>query len=134
MNYPLSKSANRFEFGESNLIPNVALSRSLEYLQGIGIDRIERESTSLVEYLISRLNEANYEVLTPRDPSKRAGIVTFRISKDELDHRRAAIELRTMGILVSPRYGGLRACCHFFNDREDVEILLVTLNDILDRR
>jgi selenocysteine lyase/cysteine desulfurase len=134
MDYPLSRSASRFEFGESNLIPNVALSKSLEYLLGIGIDRIERESTSLVEHLISRLDENGYQVLTPRDPAKRAGIVTFRVTKEETKHREVATELRRRRILVSPRYGGLRACCHLFNDREDVEILLDNLHDILDRR
>jgi selenocysteine lyase/cysteine desulfurase len=134
MNYPLSRSANRFEFGESNLIPNVAFARSLEYLQEIGIKRIERDSKNLVEYLISRLDETGYQVLTPLDPSRRAGIVTFRVAEDESIHREVAMELRRRGILVSPRYGGLRACCHFFNDREDVEVLLDNLRDIIGRR
>jgi len=130
MDYPPSPGANRFEFGEPNLIPNVAFARSMEYLLGLGKRRVEKRSSKIVEYLLGRLGECGYDVLTPADPSMRAGIVTFRAGDGEIPNWEVARRLREMGILVSARYGGIRISCHVFNDSGDVDSLLDGIDEI----
>jgi len=122
--YPLSKAANRFEFGEQSAVLLAGLAASLGLLLKLGTKWIEGRSRKLVAHLISSLDSADMELLSPREPEKRAGITTFRPRGQGRDMRRLAQDLRSKGVLISPRAGGIRASCHFFNDPEDLDKLI----------
>jgi selenocysteine lyase/cysteine desulfurase len=124
LQYPLSSLANRFEFGEHCTILLMGFTRSLEYLLDHGTRRIEKRARGLADYLISRLEECGMDLVTPADPEKRAGIITFHTREYAGGNRALTAELATRGILVSPRIGGIRASCHFFNDAGDVDSLV----------
>ncbi len=129
--YPLSPFANRFEFGEASDVVNLGFAHSMEYLLDHGIRGIEKRSTMLADYLISRLDDLDMEVLTPKHPSRRAGIVTFRPQAYTKGNRALATELAKRGVLVTPRYGGIRASCHFFNDEGDIDALVDQVHSLV---
>ncbi len=130
--YPLSPKANRFEFGSPSEVLFLGLATSMEYLLEVGAHSIESRSRRLVERLISQLQGAGLPVLTPLERSQRAGIVTF-LAGPPRRNRALAEKLVREGILVSPRMGGLRASCHFFNRSDHIDCLLDHVTRMLRR-
>ena len=68
-------------------------------------------------------------LLTPADPSRRAGTVTARFPGR--DSEGIAAELTRRGVVVSPRVGSTRFSMHFYNNSDDIHQALVTLDEVL---
>ncbi|MFK7692258.1 aminotransferase class V-fold PLP-dependent enzyme [Paenibacillus sp. HJGM_3] len=115
--------ARRFELGFPNYPAIYTMNFSAELLLGIGIDRVEAQIERLAGYLIARLSEAGYEVMTPREPERRAGNVSFVCEQGEL----VAARLQGTGIYVWGGDGRLRASVHAFNDSDDIDRLIAAL-------
>lgn len=133
--YRLVQEARRYETsGTANYPGAIGLAASLRLINGIdGSARAER-LFQLTSHLIAGLDQAGLEVVTPREPQHRSGIVTFTLGAAEknvalmeylLDHK----------VLVSVRYtsgvGGVRVSCHFFNSADDLDRLLERIRDYL---
>ena len=95
-----------------------ALLASLELLQGIGIDqvfsRIEKNTAAIIQEIIRR----DFQLLTPRQPELRAGIVTFRIPG--ADHHSLYKALMEQRVICAERGGGIRFSPHFHNTPEQI--------------
>ncbi len=120
----LSKKAKRFEYGYKNPALVAALKSSIDYLLGVGIERIESRIAELVDYLMKRVEEYGFRTITPKEKKNRAGIVNFNPGLDlstEEKAEKVTTELRKEGIVVTVRGGGIRVCCHFFNTIEDID-------------
>lgn len=130
MNYPFSSYANRFEFGETSSILLMGFASSMEFLLGFGLRRIEERSRILTDYLISRLDDRGMNLQTPRDPARRAGIVTFIPARCKGGNMVLAAELARRGVFVSARAGGIRVSCHFFSNENDIDVLMDFVRDL----
>lgn len=86
-------------------------------------ERFHSHTSRLVERLQEGLEELGYELITPRDPERRAAIVAFR----HPNPREAARKLYAHGIIVSARPGTVRVSPHFYNTMDEVEALLEAL-------
>lgn len=111
-------SARRFECGSSNMLGIHALLASLELLQDIGIERvfarIEQNTQAIVEQVIAR----DFELLSPRSPAERAGIITFRVpGKDTHSLYQRLMQQR---VVCADRGGGIRFSPHFHNTADEV--------------
>lgn len=129
----LSRTARRFEYVFKNPALIAGLRSSVEYLMGIGIERIEARIGKLVDYLMKRIMEEGYDTITPLDRRRRAGIVNFNPRIDlrkEENVEKLVKKLRSEKIVITVRGGGIRACCHFFNKTEEVDRLLDAIKRI----
>lgn len=113
----LDPTARRFENGTLNVAGIVGLHASLGLLLEAGIQNIQDHLKDITQFLIERLKEKNLEVITPEDPAKRSGIVTFRPP----DAKKLFEELRARKIIVSLREGCIRFSPHFYTTREELE-------------
>jgi len=104
-------SARRFECGSPNMLGVHALHASLGLLQEIGIERVAGLIQGLCDRIIEQTDQRGFELLTPRDPGKRAGIVTFRIP--DRDNARIQGALMKQGVVCASRGGGIRFSPHF---------------------
>ncbi len=121
--YP--NTASRFELGTPPIIPVIALYEALKFLMEYEApERFHEYTGKNAEYLIDRLSELGYEVITPRE--KHASIVTF---KHEDPHGTAA-KLLEKNIEVSARPGLIRVSPHFYNTREELDIFLDALKEL----
>jgi cysteine desulfurase/selenocysteine lyase len=68
-------------------------------------------------------------LITPADPSRRAGTVTARFPGR--DGEAVAAELTRRGVIVSPRVGSTRFSMHFYNSDGDVDRALAVLDQVL---
>ena len=120
--------ARRYETGGTGNYPGmVGLAASLDLINSLGPDVITGHIVGLTDQLLEGLSGLPVRVVTPRDPLRRSGIVTFTL--DDVAREAALIErLLDARIMVSHRYtsgvGGVRVSCHFFNAADDVARLL----------
>jgi selenocysteine lyase/cysteine desulfurase len=122
--------ASRFECGSPNMIGIHALSASLDLLASIGMPAIEERLLKATSYLVARLSEMEgITLLTPRDPARRAGIVTFNAAN--MDPARLQAELRSRGVVCAARGGGVRFSPHFYTGTQRLDRALSILHSIL---
>lgn len=119
--YRRARDARALEWGT---LPLPAFAGTLESLKLIkrydAPGRYESHTSKLVERLIEGLEEAGFEVVTPRDAGRRAGVVTFK-AKDPYS---IAESLERHGVVVSARPGIIRVSPHFYNTMDEVEAFL----------
>ena len=111
-----SPTATRFEPGSPNLLGIHALEASLSLLQEVGLDTIEAAIEQRVNRLIDLLDQTGFEILTPREPERRAGILTFRIPDPRFDPTALWRALLGQGVVCAPRGGGIRFSPHFYTE------------------
>ena len=96
----------------------IALGAAIEYLLGIGVERILEHDRRLADLLLDGLARLGGDIITPRAEHLHAGIATARFPRR--DCVRFAARLAAEGVHVSPRLGGLRYSAHFYNSDDDV--------------
>lgn len=127
--YAYNSGLRGYEFSTVNYAAGYALGESVRYILNIGVENIHRQALRVSRYLADRLESAGATVLTPREDSRRTGTVFARFPG--LDGEAVAARLNQSGVIVSPRMGGARFSCHFFNSEEDVDRAVEALEQIL---
>ena len=111
--------ARRFECGSPNLLGAHGLEASLALLQEVGMAAVHAAIEERVAYLIRRIDGVGYELLSPRDPNRRAGIVTFGVPG--VNPARLYAGLMARRVLCAQRGGGVRLSPHFYTPFEDLD-------------
>jgi cysteine desulfurase / selenocysteine lyase len=70
---------HKFEAGTSPIAEAVGLGAAIEYLNGVGVEAIERYEQELAAYALERLAEVPGTKLYGPPPERRAGIVSFNL-------------------------------------------------------
>ena len=130
-------SARRFEHGSTANYPGaVGLAASIKLIEELGQQNVAAHVYALTDHLIAGLDALNIEVVTPRAPANRSGIVTFTVGSAD-ENVRLMNQLLAARILVSVRYtanvGGIRVSCHLYNSDEDIDTLLAELKRLRAR-
>ncbi|MGE5663840.1 MAG: aminotransferase class V-fold PLP-dependent enzyme [Deltaproteobacteria bacterium] len=116
--FNLSPDARSFEPGSINTVGIAAFGASLDLLLSVGVDKIWERVRRLTEGAIEAAMRAGYEIVTPRHPEERSGIVTFRIPG--ADPGALWKRLMSRNVVCSPRSGGIRISPHFYNTPEEI--------------
>jgi selenocysteine lyase/cysteine desulfurase len=120
----MSATASRFELGSPHISNILSLKAAIEYLSKIGITNIERRILALTSYLVEKLHELDLDIISPVEEEKsRSGIIVFKIP----DAPQIVRKLEEKKIVVSARGGGIRVSPHFYNNEEDIDILIRAL-------
>lgn len=120
-------TARRYENSTLNVAGIFGLNASLGILQEVGIANIESHLASLTQLAMDHLTEKKMELLTPKEPACRAGIVTFRPrNSQELFEK-----LKAEKISVSLREGCIRISPHFYNTPDEMEKALSIIEQSL---
>lgn len=112
-------SARRFECGSPNMLGIHALHASISLLLEVGMDHISKCISVNISYLIELLIKHKANILSPVEPERRAGIVTFGlpgIASDNLFRH-----LQDSGVICALRGGGIRFSPHFYTPRSVLE-------------
>lgn len=120
-------TARRFECGSPNMLGIHALSASLSLLLEVGMATVQDLINDRVDTLISELVKIkNLELITPRDPSHRAGIVMFRINNiDPADLHKKLVQQH---VICAHRWGGIRFSPHFYTGQDKINKALEILS------
>ncbi len=125
--FHLAKDARRYEPGSYDVAGIAAFGASLDLLLSIGVDRIWERVRRLTEGVIQEALAAGYEVVTPRHPEERSGIVTFRVPG--VNPQALWKGLLTRNVVTSPRAGGIRVSPHFYNTPEEIAHFFALLRE-----
>ncbi|MGJ4945631.1 aminotransferase class V-fold PLP-dependent enzyme [Bradyrhizobium sp. HKCCYLS1011] len=122
----LSTSARRFELGNFNLPAIHALGASLDMIEAIGVQNIQKHCFDLGDHLIAELDRLEIRLVGPRDRQHRAPhIYVIALPAAEwLGH------FEQNGVRVSPERDGIRVSFGMFNTSADVDCLI----DVIRRR
>ena len=126
---PLAATARRMEYSTMSYASAIAFGRAIRYVASLALDEVAAHNGQLAGQLIDGLTERGAELLTPRDPGRRAGTVTARFPGR--DGEAIAGELTRRGVIVSPRVGSTRFSMHFYNNSDDVDRALAALDLVL---
>ncbi|NUN70084.1 MAG: aminotransferase class V-fold PLP-dependent enzyme [Bacteroidetes bacterium] len=109
-------SARRYENGAQNNAGIVAIGASAALLNEAGIPAVHRHLLALTDEVIAFADEKGWALLTPREHSKRSGIVTLAVPGAE----KVFEGLNKRNIIVSLREGRIRIAPHFYNSAGDI--------------
>lgn len=129
----------KFEGGTPIIAGAVGLAAAIDFLEEIGLDEIEKHEHQLAEYAMERMSEIEgLSIYGPKDPGKRAGIVTFNLN-DVHPHDVATV-LDMNGIAVRAGHhcaqplmkwlqvsATARASFYVYNSEEDIDRLVTGL-------
>ena len=97
--YKLEDIPQRFEAGTPDVASAAGLSAAIDYLSGIGIDKVRSHEVELIDYALKELSAIKgLKILGPMDPAQRTGLVSFIVTGIH-DHDIAAV-LDSEGIAV----------------------------------
>ena len=133
---------HKFEAGTVNAEGAVGLAAAIDYIEGVGYDKIEAIEKELSAYAIETLSKNKYvRILGSKDPAKHSGIINF-ILEGVHPHDVSTI-LDSKGIAVRAGHhcaqpllqhlkinSTTRASLSFYNTKEEIDALAVALSDI----
>ena len=136
----------KFEAGTPPIAETVGLHAAIDYLDGIGMDRIRRHEVDLTAYALRTLDERLGDRLTihgPADPADRGGVLSLALDdvhahdvSQVLDQHAVCIRpghhcakplMRVLGVGATAR-----ASLYLYNDESDVDALATALAEASD--
>ncbi|WP_037320662.1 aminotransferase class V-fold PLP-dependent enzyme [Amycolatopsis orientalis] len=127
--YAPDDTARRLEGGMPNIAGILGLGASIDLLLSAGVDEIWSHVDGLGDRLSAGLTEIGATVLTDRAEGHRSGIVSAHVDGPPVPL--LAERLKSRGIAVSARSGGLRVSPHGYNTEEDIDRLIGALKEIV---
>lgn len=118
------EDARRFEVGTIPYQDIVGMNASLSLFLELGTSAIEAHVRAITEPMLAwAATRDGVRLFTPRDPSRRAGIVAFTMPGLEA----ASERLRAAGVTHSVREGAIRLAPHFHNTGGEVRTVISAL-------
>jgi len=119
LEWEVTESAQRFECGSPNMLGIHALHASTKLLTDIGMKQVEHTLENKISGLAEKLQQINgLTLLTPIQPERRAGIVTFKLAGQ--DHHQLQQKLANQGVICAHRGGGIRFSPHFYTEPDKI--------------
>lgn len=125
-----ASTARRFEPGSPNTLAQHALSASLGLLLDVGMERIQQALQQRTAYLLQAIAALpGAHLLSPLEPERRAGIVTFTVRG--IDNGWLHRQLMDAGVICAARGGGIRWSPHFYTPQTVLDRALQLLRNKL---
>jgi len=126
-----AEDASRFEFSTMAYGCAVGLTRAMEYLNEIGIDKIFAHNQVLADALIDGLESRGVTVTSPQNIEERCAIVTAQFpgrGPAEVTQR-----FKEAGVMVACRQDVVRFSPHLYNGIDDIEVALACVDQIISQ-
>ena len=122
-----ASGAARFLTGTPNVPALYAATAGYDIIEEIGVAAIRDRSLELTSRLTCLLDEAGYEIVSPREPELRGATVVVRVPDAPAVHA----ELQRREILCDFRPDvGLRLGPHFFTTEEEIDFAVGQIAEI----
>lgn len=144
--FEMEKPPERFEAGLQNYAGIIGLGEAAKYLKKIGLDNIQKHDIELNKYLTEGVSGLGLLIIGPEKPELRSGVFSFNINGMD-PHEIAIILDQSNNIAVRSGMhcvhswfnargikGSVRASFYLYNTKEEVEIFIDTLKEIIKLR
>ncbi|AND79885.1 cysteine desulfurase [Streptococcus pantholopis] len=129
----------KFEAGTPNIAGAIALAAAVDYLEGLGMDKVQAYEETLVAYLLPQLQTIEgLELYGPQDAARHTGVLSFNLSglhphdvATALDYEGVAVRaghhcaqplLQYLGI-----HSAVRASLYLYNTKADCDRLIAAI-------
>jgi selenocysteine lyase/cysteine desulfurase len=126
-----SRDAMRFESGTPNLIGTLSLVSAVDLFERSGKAHIAEHVLMLTDRLCEGLQRLAAQIHSHRGDGVSSGIVTFELPGHDVMTVGKALE--DAGIVTTYRAGGVRVSPHGYNTISEIDVLLETLSQIVQR-
>lgn len=142
--YTLEKYPMKFEGGTQNIAGVIGLGAAVSYIEEIGIQKIEKYSRKLTDYMYDKLSSID-NIIFYGNPDNIHGILAFNVEGMN-SHDVAKIMDELKNICVRSGYhcaipaikhigadslnGTIRASVHCYNTKEEIDIFAETVSEI----
>ncbi|PQO27303.1 hypothetical protein C5Y96_17315 [Blastopirellula marina] len=123
------RDAQRFQAGMPNFASVYSVAEALAFHTPQRVQEQASQQASLIQHVRERLLEMGFDVLLPEEPSRQAGIVSFRCPAAT----RWKQELALHGCYVQGDDGRIRVAVHWYNNEQQIEQFLEALACVRDR-
>ncbi|MCP5004330.1 MAG: cysteine desulfurase [Planctomycetes bacterium] len=131
----------KFEAGTQAIAEAIALGEAIDYLEGIGMERIKSYEGHIVEFAMERLSEIDGLVMYGPPPQIRGGLISFNVSGFHPHEIAAALDYQGIAIRaghhcaqpIHEKLGiqaSLRASFYFYNTEKEIDTLIKGLYSI----
>lgn len=129
----------KFEAGTQNVEGAVGLSAAIDYLNSIGMDKVEEIEKELLTYALEKMNKLDFiTVYGPKEVQRHAGVISFNVNKIHshdvasiLDSQNVCIRSGNHCAQPLLRYMGIDSTCraslYIYNTKEDIDKLIEAL-------
>lgn len=133
---------HKFEAGTQDAAGAVALGAAIDYVNRIGMDRMEAREHALVKYLAQQLSSLDFvRLFGPEDPSKHVAVVSFNVCgihphdvASILDASDVCIRAGHHCAMPLMIWLGVNATCRasvaMYNDKQDIDRLISGLKKV----
>ena len=73
----LPRTADRYEPGTENIFGIIGLGAAVSLFLDLGTHEVEQRVLALTDYLCDELERTGHQIISPRSPTERSGIVIF---------------------------------------------------------
>ena len=131
-NWTPAHSARRFECGSPNMLGIHGLNASLSLLLEVGMNKVAQQLQHNVSFLMDEIASLpGYTLFNHQDPARRAGIVSFDVSKGStealFDH------LKANNIFCAMRGRHIRFSPHYYTEHIKLQKTVEVLNFYIKR-
>ena len=124
-----ASGAARFLTGTPNVPALYAATAGYDLIEEVGVDRIRENSLRQTQLLIDLVDEAGFEVRSPRSPVRRGGTVTVHVPEFAAVHK----ELTERQILCDFRPdAGIRLGPHYYNSDDELRFTIEQIAEIVE--
>ena len=130
----------KYEAGTPLIAEGIALAEAADYLEEIGLDRIDRHERELVEYAVDRLEEFDDIEIYGPPAGERTGLVSFNL--DGVHAHDLASIMNDHGVAIRPgdhctqplhdvlgTAASARASFYLYNTKAEVDVLVEAIDD-----
>jgi selenocysteine lyase/cysteine desulfurase len=125
IDYP--QAAKKFEFSTMAFGCAVGLTRTIDFLNGVGVENIFQYNRQLADILIMGLHSRDAVIISPLDDENRSSIVTAYF--ENIDSKKIITDLKATQVFVSSRAGAIRFSPHLYNTAEDIDSALAEIDN-----
>ncbi|NQT27782.1 aminotransferase class V-fold PLP-dependent enzyme [candidate division KSB1 bacterium] len=126
-NLDFLESADKFTVGGQNFMGFSVAETILNKFVDLDVVQIHTRIEALTTQLIEALKELPVQLLTPKDPNLRAGIVSLRISNPDTIQKK----LQEQGIIAAARGDVLRFSPHCTNQIDEMDRIVEVLKELI---
>ena len=142
--FTLESVPGRFEGGTQNIAGVIGLGAAIKYIENIGIEKIEKHSVKLTEYMFDGISKVD-NIISYGNPENVHGIVAFNVEgMNSHDVAKILDELKNICVrsgyhcaipsikhIGADKLGGtVRASVHYYNTKEEIDVLIETVEEI----
>jgi selenocysteine lyase/cysteine desulfurase len=118
--------------GTRNVATIIGLGASIDWLNLIGMGKIEQRCLHLRNYCYSELKKlSGLKIISPEDSSLSTGIVSFTLEKVKNEEVYKALADKNIIIKLLTKHNAVRISCHMFVSTSDIDIFITNLKPLL---